>query len=309
MNASGMIIARKTQLYYYRNVPLYIKTDEGSFILYKPEGVTISDMRVEEGRLPEPLFMREKDKINGLQEAQEAFNHDLTVSVKERNSEKIKRTVVSIVEETLSEPRSGGLEGLSDTVGILISDYSREADVIKHLINLSCSDYSTTLHSINVMALSIRFAYFVRLPKEETKTLGLAALLHDTGKSVIRSEILKAPRRLTDLEFLEMQRHTISGHDILRTCRFNDNRIALSALEHHEKLDGSGYPSGKKNIDRQSRIIALIDCYEAITNDERPYRSSMDPLQALYLMKDDVEKGKYDRDTFETFAYSLTRDA
>lgn len=305
---STMIPARKSQLNYYREVPLYVKGEDGAYVLYKPAGMMIREMRLDQGRLPEGLYINKHDKLRGLQETQEAFNKELLANVKEGNTQKIKETVVSIVEETLSEPRSGGLENLSVTMDILISDYSRETDVVNHLINLSYSDYSTALHSINVMALALRFAYFTELPSRETKILGLGGLLHDAGKSTTKSEILKAPRRLTEDEFLEMQKHTVSGYEILKTCHFDDHRIALSALEHHEKMDGSGYPAGKKAIDFHSRIIGVIDCYEAITNDERPYRSAMPPLDALYLMKNDVQQGKYDKNIFETFAYSLTKN-
>ena len=275
--------------------------------MYKPAGMTVHDMRIEEGRLPSELFMSRHDKLRGLQETQEAFNRELQENVEAGDSKKIKDTVVSIVEETLLEPRSGGLEGLSATVDILINDYARESGVVSNLINLSYSDFSTVMHSINVMALALRFAHFTELPREEMKTLGLSGLLHDTGKCVTKPDILKAPRRLTEAEFEEMKKHPLTGYDILKSCRFSDHRVALSALEHHEKLDGSGYPAGKKTMDSLSRIIAVIDCYEAITNDDRPYRSAMHPLEALYLMREDVRQEKIDRRIFESFSYSLAK--
>ncbi len=308
MNTAGMIPARRTQLSYYRDVPLYTSTDEQQFILYKPAGMTIHDMRLGEGRLPSSLYIAGTDKLRGLQETQAAFNRSLLDHVASGSTDSIKQTVVSIVEETLLEPRSGGLEGLSDTVDILIGDYSQESNVVKNLIDLSSADYSSTIHSINVMALALRVASSVPMSRAETKILGLGALLHDTGKSKLPADILQAPRKLNDDEFRLMQMHCISGYDILKACRFSDHRIALSALEHHEKLDGTGYPSGKITVDTLSHIIALIDCYEAITADERPYRNAMPPLDALYLLKDDVKQGKYRRDLFEVFARSLTRD-
>lgn len=255
-----------------------------------------------------PPFLYATDKLRGLQETQTAFNRVLLDHVVSGNTDSIKETVVSIVEETLLEPRSGGLEGLSDTVDILIGDYSRESNVVRNLVDLSGTDYSATIHSINVMALALRLASSVSMTKTETKTLGLSALLHDTGKSKLPPEILQAPRKLNDDEFRLMQMHCVSGYDILKACRFNDHRIALSALEHHEKIDGTGYPSGKITVDTLSHIIAIIDCYEAITTDDRPYREAMSPLEALYLLKDDVKQEKYRRDIFETFARSLTRD-
>ncbi len=102
-----------------------------------------------------------------------------------------------------------------------------------------------------------------------------------------------------------MQRHTIEGYNILTNCQFKNKEIKFTALYHHEKLDGSGYPYGKKKISETAQIIGLIDCYEALTNDDRPYRSAIDPLSALTLIKKDVEEGKFDSNIFEKFAYSL----
>jgi len=92
-------------------------------------------MRINEGRFPEELYVKQADKLKGVQEAQKAFNKHLEDSVKSGNPEKVKEILVTMVEETLLEPRSGSLESISDTVSILVSDYSNESDVIKQLLN------------------------------------------------------------------------------------------------------------------------------------------------------------------------------
>ncbi|MCP4374139.1 MAG: diguanylate cyclase, partial [Deltaproteobacteria bacterium] len=81
--------------------------------------------------------------------------------------------------------------------------------------------------------------------------------------------------------------------------------IALTALQHHEKLDGSGYPHGITSTKGTAQIIGFIDCYEALTNDDRPYRNAMSPFKTLKLMKRDVESDKFSKKLFEKFAYSL----
>ena len=70
-------------------------------------------------------------------------------------------------------------------------------------------------------------------------------------------------------------------------------------------MDKSGYPNGKGKISDISQIIGIIDCYEALTNDERPYRSAMAPYDALKIIKKDVSGGKFRKENFEKFAYSL----
>ncbi len=111
-----MIMARKSQLKFYRDVELYRKTEGGGFVLYKQTGMTLRDMRIDEERHPSELYIKYNEKIRGIQEAQKGFNRQLKIDVKSGNSTKVKETLVTVVEETLTEPRSGSLEGVSATV-------------------------------------------------------------------------------------------------------------------------------------------------------------------------------------------------
>ncbi len=76
-------------------------------------------------------------------------------------------------------------------------------------------------------------------------------------------------------------------------------------MKYFQKLDGSGCPYGITNIEKTAQIIGFIDCYEALTNDDRPYRNAMTPLKTLKLIKQNVESDKFSRKLFEKFAYSL----
>jgi len=301
-----MIRARKSQLKFYRDVALYKKDKREGFVLYKKAGMTLHDMRIEEEMYPTVLYIKQKDKIRGIQEAQKGFNKKLEADVKSGNPAKVKETLITVVEETLTEPRSGSLEGVSETVGILVSDYCKDPDVVKNLIDLSYTDYSTVLHSINVMAFALSFAFSLNYSQAEAKMLGLSALLHDVGKTKINKEILTAPRKLTDEEFEEIKSHTIIGYNILRNCKFNDRDISLSALEHHERLDGSGYPNNKTKINQTAQIIGIIDCYEALTNDDRPYRRSMEAFNTLnQIIGKDVKSGKFSKNLYSKLVRSL----
>jgi len=303
-NTTEFIKARKSQFHFYRAVRLYNKVGYDHYVLYKPRGITLGEMRLFHARHPESLYIRASDKILGIQEAQKAFNEKLESDVKSGNLAEVKNTLVTIMEETLTEPRSGSLEGISDTIEIL-SDYLTDLDVIRSLLDVSNTDYSTVIHSINVMTFALGFAVFSKFPRAITKIIGLAALLHDVGKTKVNVEILTAPRRLTDEEFRLMQQHTVIGYHILKKCRLEFKDVSRVALEHHEKLDKSGYPNGRGNISEVSQIICIIDCYEALTNDDRPYRSAMSAFDAMHLIKNDVKAGKFSRDVFESFACSL----
>lgn len=305
------IQARKSQLTFYKEVPLYIKVEKDKFILYKKKGITIDEMRIKENIYPSTLYIKSSDKIKGIQEAQRAFNKKIENDIKLGNPENVKESLIGIVRETLEEPKSGSLEGLNDTINILVSDYSKENDIIRHLVDISHKDYSTTLHSISVMALALGFASYVNLTREETKLLGLCGLLHDVGKTKINQKLLKAQRKLTQEEFEEIKSHTSRGYNILKECKLNSEYIkylSITALEHHEKSDGTGYPLHKTEgqLAKFSQIIAIIDCYEALTNDDRPYRSAMSPFDALNeIIGADVKKGKYNKEIFTLFIQSL----
>jgi HD-GYP domain-containing protein (c-di-GMP phosphodiesterase class II) len=295
---------RSSQTNYYREVPLFYKTANDSYALYKPSGTLISELRIRQKKHPR-LFIRQEHRVRAIQELQKGFNKHIAKNISSGNVVEVKSTLCNLVEETLSEPRSGTLRALPKTVDLLVSGYSKQPDVIRNFAAISLKDYTTVLHSVNVMALTIGFCFHEEFSLSETKKLGLSALLHDVGKTRVPTEILKAPRKLTNEEFEIMKSHPRIGNEILRRKGNIGDEVALGALEHHEKLDGSGYPKGISNLSFVGQLLGIIDCYEALTNEDRPYRRAGHPLDTLKLLKDDVEAGKFSRKLFEKFCYSL----
>ncbi len=302
---TNYIKVRKSNLFLYQSVPLYYKANGERFGIYKPSGIYLKEMRVKENLIPSQLYLKKTDKAKGMRDVQNAFNKQLQDDIKSNNLQNVKTTVVELVEEMFSEPSSGVLEGLSNTVNIIVGEYTNDPEVIKNFWQISDKDYTTALHSVNVMALAIRYAISQRYNKIKTKILGLCALLHDVGKTKTDQEILTAQRKLTDEEFAKIKFHPIQGYNLLKRCKFSNPEVKLTALQHHEKLDGSGYPSGLTQLSEFAKIISILDCFEALTNDERPYRDSMIPFKALDLIQKDVIAGKLDRDIFARFLYSL----
>ena len=304
MTQQNYIQVRNSQINYYRKVALFYQSGPDLFGLYKPAGIRLSEMRLNQQRHP-PLFIQEDDRIYAIKEIQKEFTKHIADSLKTGNAFKVKATLCDLVEETLAEPRSGTLQALPQTVDSLIAGYSKRPDILKTFASMSFKDYTTVIHSVNVMALTLGFCFHSDFPIQKTRKLGLSALLHDVGKTEIPSEILKAPRRLSDHEFKLMKAHPSIGYDIIRQKNKIGGEVALGALEHHEKLDGSGYPKGTRNISYVGQLLGIIDCYEALTNEDRPYRRARQPLETLKFLKDDVEASKYNRNIFEKFCYSL----
>jgi HD-GYP domain-containing protein (c-di-GMP phosphodiesterase class II) len=299
------IQVRNSNLRYYEEVELYYKNPSDNIVLYKPEGMRFNDKSLDKKYIDD-LYIKPDDKIKCLRAAQKGFSAGLVDNIVKHDTATVKNELVNLVDETLSQPRSGGLETAPNLIDNIINGYSSQPDVIKNLARISFTDYTTTIHSINVMALTIGYCFYNQMTNEKTKQFGLAALLHDLGKTEIPGAILTANRGLTDAEFMHMRKHPSIGFDMLIYTGIGLRIATEGALEHHEKLDGSGYPEGKTNISTCGMLLGIIDCYEAVTNDDRPYRSAMQPMSALQLIKKDVDAGKYNKKIFETFAYSLT---
>ena len=304
MKSRSYIPVRSSQVRYYRRVPLYSETAPEIFHLYKPVGVEITEIRIDEGIRPR-LFIQTSDRIEAIREVHKGFNQDIARSIETGDVTSVKSTLCDLMAETLAEPRAGMLQALPATMDILVSGYSKQPAILRTFATISSKDYTTVIHSVNVMALTLSYAFFTGLSLRETKRLGLAALLHDVGKTGIPSDILSAPRKLSVEEFEIIKSHPTIGSRLIRDINHLGDDIALAALEHHEKLDGSGYPSGTKEISFSGQVIGIVDCYEALTNEERPYRRAKDPMDTLKLIKDDVEAGKFNRRLFEKFCYSL----
>ena len=304
MDQQNYIQVRNSQINYYKQVPLFYQPGTDSYVLYKPAGTSLTEMRISQQRHP-LLYIQEEDRIVAVKELQKGFNNQIAQSITTGNAVSVKSSLCELVEETLNEPRSGTLKALPKTVDSLITGYSQHPEILKTIASISFKDYTTVIHSVNVMALTLGFCFYSNYKMEKTRRLGLSALLHDVGKTEIPTTILKAPRKLTDHEFRIMKTHPTIGNVIIREKNKLGGDIALGALEHHEKLDGSGYPKGTRNISYVGQMLGIIDCYEALTNEDRPYRRAREPLETLKFLKDDVQAGKFDRDIFEKFCYSL----
>lgn len=132
------------------------------------------------------------------------------------------------------------------------------------------------IHSLNVAFLCAALGKKLGFTDEKLKNLTLAGLLHDVGKLFLDQNILNKAGKLTDSEFNEVKKHSVLGYKYVSENFDFDKEVFLGILEHHERLDGTGYPRGLKGdkISYFGKIIAIIDSYDAITNDT-VYREAM----------------------------------
>ncbi|MBO6300329.1 MAG: HD-GYP domain-containing protein [Lachnospiraceae bacterium] len=175
---------------------------------------------------------------------------------------------------------------IGDTMQI-ISAQGNTFGVFDMLHNMRDFDDLTYAHSMNVAMICNVFARWLRFSEEDVKTVTACGMLHDIGKLKIDDAIIKKPGKLTDAEFRAIQSHPAEGYRILQKQNI-DLHIKLSALEHHEKCDGSGYPmklTGAK-IDPFAKIVAIADVYDAMTAN-RVYREGMCPFRVIEIFEEE----------------------
>ena len=154
--------------------------------------------------------------------------------------------------------------------------------VVQALVRLVESrDPYTAGHQQRVARLSLAIAKALGLAQQEIEAVGMAATIHDIGKVYVPIEFLNKPGSLSPLEFSVIQMHPQVGFEILEPIEF-ENPVSQMVLQHHERLDGSGYPQGLRGSDilLGSRIIAVADVVEAMCS-HRPYRPSRGVDKAL----------------------------
>lgn len=178
---------------------------------------------------------------------------------------------------------------------------SRNAIHLFDLINsMRNYDDNTYTHSVNVALICHVFGQWVHLSSSEVAILTLCGLFHDIGKLEIPQSIIMKPDKLTEAEYRTIKKHTLLGYELLKDKKI-DNRIKNSALMHHERLDGSGYPNQLTNdtIDEFSKIVAIADVYDALTS-KRVYRDPLSPFEVLLVFERDGYT-KYDPGYLITF--------
>jgi putative nucleotidyltransferase with HDIG domain len=153
------------------------------------------------------------------------------------------------------------------------------------LVRLADRDTSTEEHTRRVALLAARVAEELRLPAAPRRNLAVGGLLHDVGKLSVPLEILRKPGPLDDDEFAAIRRHPEAGRDLLEELGGFPETVRRLVSDHHERLDGSGYPRGLEGADLpiETRILAACDVYDALVSD-RVYRAAWTPERALSLL-------------------------
>ncbi|MGN4127141.1 HD-GYP domain-containing protein [Lysinibacillus sphaericus] len=168
----------------------------------------------------------------------------------------------------------------------LLSAVTCNNEILTILTDAYLFDEYLYQHSFQVTLYSIAIAKELGHSAEDLRLIGIGALLHDVGKLMVPKEILTKPGRLTHEEFEIMKMHTRYGFDLLRNLHSISLLVAHCAYQHHERIDGSGYPRGLVDFEIHpfAKIIGVADVFDAVTTN-RVYREKMLPSQGLAIVE------------------------
>lgn len=180
------------------------------------------------------------------------------------------------------------------TQKIDFEDLKTVAQIFSHIVDAKSS--FTKEHSDGVANLSRYLGQLFGLLKHTCDMLEIAGLLHDLGKLRVPDQLLEKKGKLTQEEYLIVQRHSFDTYDIIKNIK-GFEEIAQWAAQHHERVDGSGYPYGKteKTLSLEARIIAVADVFQALAQN-RPYRGPLNPDEILLILNEEVRDGRLDKD-------------
>ena len=222
-------------------------------------------------KLKEALEAKVQEQSSELTQLREAFQRQVALLAEE---EEVSKKSFSKVERLLE-----------DTIGAIVTIVQKK-------------DPYTAGHQQRVSQLACAIGREMGLNSEQIRVIRIASLLHDLGKVFIPTEILAKPGKLSKVEFSMVKSHPEADYQILKTIDFSC-AIADIVRQHHERLDGSGYPLGLKGdaILLEARIISVADVVEAMVS-SRPYR----PAPGLEAAMKEIEEGKgkaYDPDAVD----------
>ncbi|WP_345243779.1 HD-GYP domain-containing protein [Pontibacillus salipaludis] len=176
-------------------------------------------------------------------------------------------------------------EKMKEVVRKILSDIQRHDRAISLLSDVFTYDDYIFTHSLNVTIYTLALGTELGLHPKKLEELGFGAILHDVGKVQVPREVLFKPGSLSDDEFELIKEHSEAGFNMLRSVPSVPLVAAHCAFQHHERLDGSGYPRGlcDKDIHYYAKILAIADVFDAVTSN-RVYRRAMLPHEGLEIL-------------------------
>lgn len=208
--------------------------------------------------------------------------------------EETRKTATAAVERSFTEGKAEkiAIPVVERVIDEILNDMTVNPDLAYNVTALRSLEEGVFVHSVNVAVFSLILATSLGLERSVLRRLGSGALLHDIGK-IYFMDLVNKQGRLTAQEFAKIQQHTTEGYDLLRHQAGIDLLAAHVAYQHHERLDGSGYPRGLRGDDIHlwARLVAVADIYDTVTAD-RTYGVGTSPHAAMDELAQMAAAGK-----------------
>lgn len=254
-----------------------------------------ADSPVAEDALQEPSsVLTEPPKVTGI-----PFEEELPAA------KLVYTAAKNVIEEAMLDVRMGrdiNMDAVNQVVSEMADSVLRNPDALTSLSRLKHFDEYTFFHSVNTSLLALSLGRNLGIDESLLHQLGVGTLLHDIGKTKVPLEILNKPGKYEAHEFEIMKQHVMRGAEVLSgTTGLTDNYLK-PALEHHERVDGTGYPYQRQKCDLSQfgMMAAVVDIYDAITSDRCYHKAkpAHEALQFLYLIS---QKGHLEHTLVQRF--------
>jgi putative nucleotidyltransferase with HDIG domain len=205
----------------------------------------------------------------------------------EQKAQIVYEKAAEVIDAMFKNPESlENVKNVQPIVSNFIDIILHDNRAVESLMHITAHDYYTHTHSINVSIYTLSLGSFLGVSGKDLEVLGMAAVLHDLGKSKVDYEIINKNGKLSDDEFNQMKKHPAIGHEIALKLGISDERILTGIRHHHEKIEGGGYPDNLQGdqITQFARIIGVCDVFDALST-KRSYKDPMSSFESLRLMK------------------------
>jgi len=233
----------------------------------------------------------EDEKSEGI-EIPDAISEETRVSCKQI----LRKTMLEFENNCVVD-----ISNMMDTINDLIDEIMSKPDIQISLNDISAADEYTFSHSVSTTVYSLLIAKQLNYTKSMMEKLAVGTLLHDMGKVFLDKRIMNKPEPLTSEEFEYIKTHTTLGYEALKKCPNITELSRIIALYHHERMDGTGYPTGTPAGELHDfvRIVSLADVYDALT-ENRVYRRKWSTNQAVNYLIENAET-KFDLNMVSVF--------
>lgn len=250
---------------------LYIDTKKGKDVAEAPTREVV-EQRVEE-------------EVRHVAEAEKPIENQVSVAEELSTARGIVKEASGLMQNLMDGLRFGKpveVAAIEDTAGEMVESAFRNKDALISLSRIKDKDHYTYMHSVSVAGLMITFGRSMGFSKEKIHEIAMGGLLHDLGKMKTPDRILNKPGKLTDDEFDVMRSHVIFSRELLEEQTGISQNALDVAAQHHERMDGTGYPLGLKGdeISEVGQMSTIVDVYDALTS-VRVYKNAWEPNTVL----------------------------